>query len=56
MKHAYDEMQLVPGPLACGTGGDAADLASAVRPHYRTYARWLQARSAEQMQARREEA
>ncbi len=56
MKHAYDEMQLVPGPLACGTGGDAADLASAVRPHYRTYARWLQARSDEDLRARRGEA
>jgi uncharacterized circularly permuted ATP-grasp superfamily protein len=56
MKHAYDEMLLAPGPLACCVGEGAADPASTVRPHYRTYARWLQARSAEQMQARREEA
>ena len=54
MKHAFDEMCLdLSGD--CAVAADAI-APSAVRAHYRTYARWLQGQSASVMRARREEA
>jgi uncharacterized circularly permuted ATP-grasp superfamily protein len=60
----FDEMYLEPGALATGMGQVGASGAqwmtngatADIRAHYRAYARWLAAQSAESMQARREEA